>query len=460
MSLARLLPVLLCIGASAPAPDAPVYFAQEQRGIGDPNPYFEDGVYSVFYLKNEGRHPFWMTQTRDLQKWSPAVESIPVGGPEAPDYWTGSGSIIRDPHGGYRLYYTGHHPERHPKEVVMEARSTSLNGPWRKQPTMTFDGSGAYDAMDFRDPYVFWNWQAQSYWMVLTTRKGGDAVIGLYTSKDLTRWTPEHPLYQERSPLNLEVPDLFQDNGDWYILYSDQREQFRQVRYLQSDNSAGQYHNGRWDALDGRAFYAGKSAGTGNERLLFGWVASKLQHRDGPRFDWGGDLVVHALRRTPEGDLAVDLPKGIEQQFSRERGRLSIKNRRIGFIGEPLLVQSEIKVEPGSVFTMRFDGAKIRSRLAFDTGSGKASFNFIPNDPFAPSVSFPLASDGRYEVDVVLDPNLGLGVAYINHFRALSFRLYGMLAASATLEGDKMIALRGAVRTHLQNQGLGSHPGD
>ena len=127
--LARLFPLLLIAASPASASEAPVYFAHEANGIGDPNPMFENGVYSVFYLKNQGRHPFWLTQSKDMADWSAPIEAIPVAGPEAADYWTGSGSVIADPKGGYRLYYTGHHPERRPREVVMEALAATLQGP-------------------------------------------------------------------------------------------------------------------------------------------------------------------------------------------------------------------------------------------------------------------------------------------------------------------------------------------
>ena len=62
-----------------PVAAAPVYFAGETAGVGDPNPFFEDGTYSVFYLKNSSRHPWWMTQTQDLSSWTEPVEAVPVG---------------------------------------------------------------------------------------------------------------------------------------------------------------------------------------------------------------------------------------------------------------------------------------------------------------------------------------------------------------------------------------------
>ncbi|UYN98954.1 MAG: hypothetical protein KIT02_13585 [Devosia sp.] len=302
-----MLPIL-CAGLSAPALSAPLYFAGETVGVGDPNPYYEDGVYSVFYLRNSGRHPWWVSQTSSLAQWSAPQEAIPAGDAGTPDYWTGSGSVIADPAGGYRLYYTGHNPEARPKEVTMEARAPALGGPWTKVPAATFAGLPTYDEWDFRDPYVFWNEDEAAWWMLLTTRQAGDAAIGLYTSDDLGVWTPADPLYVEASPLNLEVPDLFSEGDYWFLLYSDQREEARQVRYLTAAQSGGPYAYGPYDALDGRAFYAGKSAGAGEQRLLFGWVAHKSLRKDAMSLVWGGDLVVHGLRRTADG--ACGQPSG------------------------------------------------------------------------------------------------------------------------------------------------------
>lgn len=443
--LARLFPLVLIAAPPASASEASVYFAHEASGIGDPNPIFENGVYSVFYLKNEGRHPFWLTQSNDMADWSAPIEAIPVAGREAADYWTGSGSVIADPKGGYRLYYTGYHPDRRPREVVMEARAATLQGPWRKRPEMTFDGATDYDALDFRDPFVFWNPQAQAYWMLLATRKAGKAAIGLYSSADLSGWTARPPLYEENSPLNLEVPDLFAEGDAWYLLYSDQREQYRQVRYLRASTSPGPYKAPRWDALDGKAFYAGKSAGSGDDRLLFGWVAHKTKRDDRTEFDWGGDLVFHALQRRADGALAVDIPRPIADQFSNERTRLSGSRRQIGNALEALLVRTKFKVRRGDCFGVRFDGPGSKAWLRIDSRRGEASFRLAGGKGHVPHVAFPAPPDGIYSIDLVIDPALGLGVAYINRFRALSFRFYDVRKTSLSLFSDRPpVAIDGA----------------
>lgn len=433
-----MLGCILCLALlSGPVGQAatPSFSFHEPEGVGDPNPYFEDGIYSVFYLKNVGRHPWWMTQSSDLLTWSGPQEAVEVGAPGAPDVWTGSGSVIADPGGGYRLYYTGHSPQGRPKEVVMTARAGVLTGPWVKDTEITVAGLPDYDPLDFRDPFVFWNGDADEYWMLVTSRQTGRAVIGLYASSDLKTWSPRPALYAEESPLNLEVPDLFEEAGNWFLLYSDQREDSRQVRYLTADESDGPYAYGPYDALDGRAFYAGKSAGSGSDRRLFGWVAHKTAHEDQGAFVWGGDLVVHALRRTDAGALAVDVPSEIADAFVNLRSELDERSRNIGRVDKPLLVRADVTASVGARFGFRFqpDDSDSASTLEIDTSLGEAKFLSEGHDDDAARIRFPVKNGGEHHIELLLDPGRGVGVLYIDRFRALSFRFYDLSKSDASI---------------------------
>jgi hypothetical protein len=378
-----------------------------------------------------------MSQTTDLASWSSPIEAVKVGEEGSPDVWTGSGSVIADPAGGYRLFYTGHNPNGAPMEVTMVARAATLTGPWVKDPHATFAGKPTYDERDFRDPFVFWNPQAKAYWMVLASRQKFDAVIALYTSPDLVTWTAAPPLYTERSPLNLEVPDLFSEEGDWFIVFSDQRDEFRLVRYLTASTSTGKYEYGRFNGLDGRAFYAGRTAGAGRERLLFGWVAHKELHKDSRDLVWGGDLIAHAVRRAGPGVLAVSLPEAVARQFTTERAKLSADQTLIGPADQALLVKADITVKPGDRFGVAFDEGKGgKSILELNTAKGEAAFLYRGQDGNAPRVAFPRTTSGHYVIDLVIDTKLGLGVLYINRLRALSFRYYGIGKSNLTLFAD------------------------
>jgi hypothetical protein len=452
----RLLAVLLAstlLGAAAHGQQS-VYFAGEAAGVGDPNPYAEDGVYSVFYLQNKGRHPWWMTQTSDLASYSAPVEAIPVGEAGAPDFWTGSGSVVRAGDGQYHIFYTGHDPEGQPKEVTMHASATALGGPWQKHAADSFSGLPTYSEWDFRDPYVFWNTEADAWWMLMTTRYADKAAIGLYTSPDLSTWTADGPLYSEVSDLNLEVPDLFPAGDDWFLLYSDQRGNSRQVRYLSAASSGGPYAYGPFDALDGKGFYAGKSAGDEDERLLFGWVPHKQLRKDAMDFVWGGDLVVHELERSGEGMLGVHLPDMIRAQFDTERQAIGLEATELGGADTPLLLTASLDIGAGDRFgvalTARNSGRV--SSIVLDDALGVASFLYNDDSTFAPSVRYPVPEDGRYRLDLVIDPVLGLGILYINDFRALSFRYYKVAGTKLSLFSDTgFTALEGSVFTRTRD---------
>ena len=428
---------------------APVFFGLEAQGIGDPNPFYQDGRYHVFYLQNEGRHPWRVSSSTDLTSWSEPVEAVPVGPAGAPDYWTGSGSVVADPRGDYRIFYTGHLPGGDPKEIVMASRADSLAGPWTKLATPRFSGVPDYDRWDFRDPFVFWNDEAKSWWMLLTTRKAGQAVVGLYTSPDLDRWTAAPPLYAEASPLNLEVPDLFREGADWFLLYSDQRDASRQTRYLKAATSAGPYAYGTYDALDGRGFYAGKTAGTGANRLLFGWIAHRRGRRDDAELEWGGDLVAHAIRRTAVGALAVDIADPVARQFATVMGRLSPAAPGSGEIAKGTRITADLAVRAGDRFGIRFTKDGFAAATAeIDARAGEARFVVGGRTADAPRVAFPASADGRYRLDLLLDPRQGFGILYSNRFRALSFRYYGLSGSVPTFYADGgFVAMEGEVRT-------------
>ena len=449
-------PAVIVAPSASPTPAAtpagaasPVMFGLEAPGVGDPNPYFQNGRYYVFYLQDEGRHPWRMSSSSDLSAWSAPIEAVPAGSAGDADYWTGSGSVVADPAGGYRIFYTGHLPGGDPQETTMSARASSLDGPWRKVATPRFSGSATYDRADFRDPFVLRDDATGAYWMLLTSRNAGKAAIALYTSPDLEQWTPAAPLYTESSPLNLEVPALFREGSDWFLVFSDQRDASRQTRYLRATAARGPYAYGPYDALDGRGFYAGKPTGDGADRLLFGWVANRKDRRDDGEWEWGGDLVAHALSRAADGSLAVDIAAPLARQFAQVTSRLTVDAPAAAPLDRATRIVTDVSVRSKDQFGLRFtaNGATTAT-IEIDTAAQEARAVVGGRTSDAPRVAFPASSDGRYHVDVVLDPVRGFGILYLNRYRALSFRYYGIGGTTPALYATKgFLALDGEVRT-------------
>jgi sucrose-6-phosphate hydrolase SacC (GH32 family) len=419
--------------------------------LGDPNPFYHNGSYYIYYLQNLGYHSWSVVKTDDLLTSSFPREVLSAsGGANAADQWLGSGSVIEAQNGQLHLFYTGHNQNRTPVEVAMRAGSTGTDlYNWTAAPDEQFSGSSGYSNRDFRDPMVVWNEQQQNYSMLVTSRYNNQAAIGLYTSTDLKNWAPKAPLYLENSPLNLEVPDYFSLDGTPFIVYSDQRDESRQVKYLQQVN--GVWTKPDFDAVDGRAFYAARTAGSADERLLFGWVPHTEGRLDGNKYSWGGDLMVHQVRQSA-GKLQVELPQKLKQALATQvsidtvwtKGNVSVQNEQLGlsagsaFTLQKLAAKNRLSLSISSATNEAIFGIQLRKVNADQTEAnvfieinsvtGVVSYKTAPmgNNPAYPTVKMPLNVQQGVALEVLLDPLAGVGAVYINRNKALSFRLYGL----------------------------------
>lgn len=415
--------------------------------MGDANPYYKDGSYYIYYLQNTGYHPWHLVKTTNLLNVSFSTLALPASGDVTkPDQWTGSGSVFKDNSGKFHLFYTGHNDNISPVERVMHAQaSDNTLTKWTTINNDSFSGSSGYSTADFRDPFIFWNSSEQKYWMLITSRYNSKAAIGLYKSTNLSSWTAGAPLYSEDSPLNLEVTDYFELNQIPFIVYSDQRDASRQVKYLTLNGST--WGKPVYDALDGKSFYAARTAGDTNERLLFGWVPHTEGRNDGATPMWGGDIMIHQLTKTANGEVSVSLPQRIKNTLANplpatiawsdsglsgnaENIQLNAYNR---FALDAQKTQNRFSLRvtssnAGALFGLQFRNSATGklSALKIDAANDKASF-YAEGDEGNfnnPSVSVPLDASSGIDIDVYTDPNLGVGAIYLNNYRALSFRLY------------------------------------
>ncbi|WP_440905562.1 hypothetical protein ACMZOO_04350 [Catenovulum sp. SX2] len=417
--------------------------------MGDPNPFYDNGKYHVFYLENYGFHSWALSTTSDLLTSTAPKTVLPASGDAAKaDQWIGSGSVIKAQDGSYHLFYTGHNQNLSPVETVMHAvadDNTLTN--WTPVAADTFSGSNGYSDFDFRDPLVFWNAAESKYWMLITTRFDNKAAIGLYTSDNLTNWTAEAPLYTEVSNLNLEVADYFEIDGVPFIVYSDQRDDSRQVKYLVKNGD--NWVTANMPELDGRAYYAARTAGTADERLLFGWVAHNFGRRDGNNPDWGGDLLIHQLKQV-NGELMVELPEkvrtGLMQTASVEtvftEGGAAATETGLNLPAQSAITLAAsaeknrwaFKVNSANAnasFGLMFrkpgaDDTDKRAHLSVDAANNQAKFYFAgdENNQFNSVVDVSIDASAGVEFELIADPEAGVGALYINNSRALSFRLY------------------------------------
>jgi beta-fructofuranosidase len=295
-------------------------------------PFYWQGNYHLFYLKDyrdvpghgEGT-PYWHIVTRDFVHFEDWGEAIARGSRDAQDMMVSTGCVLEHD-GVFHIFYTGqnyHFAEFGvPTQGGMHATSLDLRT-WTKQDEPIFYApTDAYEKDDWRDPFVFWNAEAQEYWMLLAARKrtGPKRLRGctaVASSSDLHHWQVREPLWDPDEYYTHECPDLFHVGEWWYLLYSTFSE--RCVTHYRISHSL----DGPWlapanDTLDARAFYAAKSAcGDDGRRYLFGWLATREGDKDSGNWQWGGDLVVHEVVQCADGRLAVRPPEMVLAAFGQ-----------------------------------------------------------------------------------------------------------------------------------------------
>lgn len=296
---------------------------------GDFIPFYKQGVYHLFYLhdwRDKDKHgegtPWYQISTRNFLRFTEHGEMLPRGSKDDQDLYVYTGSAIAAS-GQYHIFYTGHNPHRRaqgsPEEAVMHAVSDDLLH-WHKLPEDTFFApQPRYEPHDWRDPFVFWNEDAQEYWMLLAARlttgpSRRRGCTALCTSKDLKTWQVQDPLWAPGLYYTHECPDLFKMGDWWYLVFSEFSEA-HVTRYRMSRSVRGPWITPENDTFDGRAYYAAKTASDGERRYLFGWLATRRDNRDDGDWQWGGNLVVHEVVQCPDGSLVVRPPDTVTNAF-------------------------------------------------------------------------------------------------------------------------------------------------
>ena len=292
-----------------------VYFRPERAVLGDVIPFYDDGEFKPFYLRNyrgnrdaEHQDSWVMLTTTDHVHFREHDTHI-VGG---------TGSVIKVD-GLYHMFYCTFQldPERN---YINHAVSEDLDA-WREIPEDRFRSDDViYAPVHFRDPFVFWNEEERRWWMIFAAQKQGPtsrrACVGLCKSDDLHHWEYCQPLYAPAdAQCAFECPDLFKW-GDWYYLvFSSYADRF-QTLYRMSRSLNGPWLTPEIDTFDTRAFYAAKTGTDGTRRYIYGWNPTREcnQHHFDPQdhdgldcntWDWGGNLIVHELWQDEKGMLYV-----------------------------------------------------------------------------------------------------------------------------------------------------------
>lgn len=203
----------------------------------------DGGTYHLFFLKApkslgdpEQRH--WHARvghavSSDLRRWDVLPDALGPGEEGAWDdkaTWTGSALHAE---GRWHMFYTGiNQREGGAHQRIGLATSEDLVE-WTKadEPVLVLDtahyegGVEGWPFVDWRDPWVYRSAAHDEYRMLFTARApGGEVdergVIGQARSTDLRTWETLEPIVAPQEFAHLEVPQLFEAEGRWYLSYS------------------------------------------------------------------------------------------------------------------------------------------------------------------------------------------------------------------------------------------------
>ena len=444
-----------------------VFYQAPNARTGDVIPKYIGGKYQLFYLKGWIDRtapevvPGWhRMESEDLHRMS-SETPIHVRG--------GTGDLIF--HEGKWHLFACIFPEG--KQLVTHYISPdgSLDH-WEYQEEDTFGPDGIiYHKSDWRDPRIEYCPETKEFRMLLAARANENhsqtGCVGLCVSKDLKHWEYRQPeYYPRRFNGACECPDIFTMGGWEYLVFSSYTTLFGNY-YVKRPLGSRQWQLPANHRLDSRGFYAAKTAGHGDERYLFGWLPTKEENifgfwpdkfpgKDYRTWDWGGSMVIHRLRRLPDGDLGLCPPQSKRAVFHspvKNEYRAITPGWRVTAEGlradttagqELALMQKLPQVcrIRADIRIIDADQAGIILRVGEDMGRGYylclepkrgrlvyRSWLRLYEDggktfPYDVEMEVPVRKtvDGRYTLEVLTEDTAA--TAYVNDEAALSFRMY------------------------------------
>lgn len=438
-----------------------------QPYVGDPMPYYEDGVYYIYYLKEAGdsyRHSIYLATTTDFVTYTeyddPILESSEEA--DAQDGWIGTGSVVKA-EDTYYLFYTGHADSSalEYKEKIMVAVGDSPVSFEKKDGWEITPPDELGQKNDFRDPQAYYDPETGNITLTVTAAQDGTARILKYTlGADL-----ETPVYDGiifTDPVggfwNLECSDTFRIGDTWYLTYSAQDDT---LWYAASDTPYGPY--GEPVRLDGKLFYAAKHVENGTDAYMAGW-ARRSESPSSLKVDaWAGNLAVQKLVQNEDGSLFLAPVDALAQSYSVRRA-LAVDDTHI-FVGggsdisyadaftcyESFLISGEFCYTGEGSFGLSFDfdgEDESSKRISVSPAEGKLQLLFRNGGMLVTETAAALTPGKDYAFTYIQEGSVG--IFYIDGTAALTVRMYGASGKSIRLFAEDCEVLFSSLRQYTR----------
>ena len=414
-----------------------------QPYVGDTMPYYEDGVYYIYYLKEGAdsyNHSIYLATTKDFVTYEEqdavVLEASRSGGQ---DGWIGTGSVVKVKD-TYYFFYTGHagSDTYEFKEKVLVAKSSNLTSFEKVADWEIAPPSELGQKNDFRDPQGYYDPETDTITLTVTAAQANKARILKFTlSGDLQKVAYDGVIFTDPtgSFWNLECSDTFKIGDKYYLTYSGQDDT---LWYAASDTPYGPY--GEANRLDDKLFYAAKHVEDGKDAYMVGWArrsesVSSTQDVNG----WAGNLAVQKLFQNPDGTLALAPVDAIKAQFTNRRQLLvdgmtaetaagsAYGYTDIATVYERFMLTGKLKFDKTGAcgFAFDYNGRADKYKLiVLDPKAGTLSLQFNEGSTTITETAVKLEAGKEYAFTYIQEGSVG--IFYLDGLASLTVRLYGV----------------------------------
>lgn len=290
-------------------PERPIGQGWKPRGhnvhVGDCMPFFHDGRFRVFYLRDRrqhgsmwgcGGHQWAQISTTDLVHWEEHPLALTIDAATRGSNCTGS-VFFHD--GTYHAFHSLRPADGSPAPLCVATGADGVQFGQRSELRTLPD---PYDRRATRDPVVFREEASGDFHLLATAaiNEAGGKVRGCLAhliSRDLRHWELAAPFLILDEPTQPECPDYFTWRGWYYLVFS----LHGIARYRKSRQPLGPWETPADDRLDPTDARVMKTAAfTGDRRLGVAFMSEGG--------GWGGTLCIRELEQRPDGTLATRWP--------------------------------------------------------------------------------------------------------------------------------------------------------
>lgn len=418
----------------------PAMDGTEQPYVGDTMPFYENGVYYIYYLKDKGdsrNHSIYLVTTTDFVNYTEHDDVLLESTPGAQDDWIGTGSVV-NVEGTYYLFYTGHTdgPMEYKEKIMVAVGNSPLA--FTKLPDWELippDELG--QKRDFRDPQAYYDPETRNITLTVTAAQDGVARILKFTlSADLQDAVYDGIIFTDPTGdfWNLECSDTFCIGDTWYITYSGQDDT---LWFASSDTPYGPY--GEAKRLDGKLFYAAKHVEDGENAFMVGWARrSDAMSSTVGVTDWAGNLAVQKIVREEDGDLVLAPVDAVADDFTSRR-TLAMEEPYVyveaedGYAYtdaftryESFLLSGEFRYDREGTFGLSFDFSgdpELNKFITVNPAENKLQLWFNEGTTLITETAIDLQPGETYSFIYIQEGSVG--IFYIDGMASLTVRLYG-----------------------------------